>query len=385
MSKKITIGVIFGGRSQEHEVSLVSAASIMKALDKKKYNVVPIGITKEGKWIASGDALELLKSGKIPKQLKAILPPDPTEKRLISMQEKNKKLVPIKKTLASVRPYQKIDVIFPILHGPYGEDGTVQGLLELANIPYVGADVLASSIGMDKVIQKQLFKQAGLPVIKYLWFKQTKLGKVRGGIIFNVEKKIGYPCFVKPASLGSSVGISKAKKRRELDLAIHTAFKYDDKILIEEAIEGREIECAVLGNEYPEASLPGEIIPSQEFYDYKAKYIDGASKTLAPAPNLTKKQIKKIQDLAIRAFKAIDCSGMARVDFLLQKKPPKTYVNEINTIPGFTSISMYPKLWEVSGIPYPELLDRLIQLALEKHKTKTQLKTTYTPKEKWYK
>lgn len=370
MAKKLTIGIIFGGRSQEHEVSLMSAESVMKALDRKKYRIVPIGITKEGKWICGKGALGFLKFKKTKKQVReVILPPDPSYGGLLNTKTRKK---------------IRLDCVFPVLHGPYGEDGTIQGLLELANIPYVGAGVLASSIGTDKVVHKQLFRQAGLPVVKYLWFKQTELGKVKGGIIFNVEKEIGYPCFVKPASLGSSIGISKVKKRRELNLAIHTAFKYDNKILIEEAIEGREIECSVLGNEYPEASLPGEIIPQREFYDYKAKYIDGASKTLAPAPNLTQRQIKKIQDLAIRAFKACDCSGMARVDFLLQKKPYKIYVNEINTIPGFTSISMYPKLWEVSGIPYSELLDRLIQLALERHKTKAKLKTTYTPREKWY-
>ena len=309
MSKKLTIGVVFGGQSQEHEVSLVSAESVIKALDKNKYKIVPIGITKKGKWIYGKGSLDFLKFNKRKKQIQeVILPPDPNFKGLLNLKTKRK---------------IKLDCVFPILHGRLGEDGTIQGLLELVNIPYVGASVLASSCGMDKAVQKQLFKQTSLPIIKYLWFKAYQLGRI-GNLIFQIEKEIGYPCFVKPASLGSSVGISKAKKRRELDLAINIAFKYDNKILVEEAIEGREIECAVLGNEYPEASLPGEIIPSQEFYDYKAKYIDGASKTLAPAPNLIKKQIKKIQDLAIRAFKAIDCSGMARVDFLLKKKTYKS-------------------------------------------------------------
>ena len=371
MSKKITIGIIFGGRSQEHEVSLVSAESVMGALDKKKYKIIPIGITKKGKWVCGKGALDFLKFGKTEKEFnEVILPADPNFKGLIDLKSRKK---------------IKLDCAFPVLHGPYGEDGTVQGLLELANIPYIGANVLASSLGMDKVVQKQLFKQLGLPVVKYLSYQDYQIGKIVE-IILEIEKKIGYPCFVKPASLGSSVGISKAKKRRDLDLAINIAFRYDNKILIEEAVEGsREIECAVLGNEYPQASLPGEIIPSQEFYSYEAKYIDGASKTLAPAPNLTQGQIKKIQNLSIRAFKAINCSGMARVDFLFQKKTSKIYINEINTIPGFTSISMYPKLWEVSGIPYSELLDRLIQLALEKFRTRVRLETSYTPKKKWYK
>lgn len=369
MARKLILGILFGGRSQEHEVSLVSAESVIKNLDKTKYEIIPIGITKQGKWICGDGALDFLKFGKTKKYLKeVILPPDPSFRGLLDIKTKKK---------------IKIDCLFPVLHGPYGEDGTIQGLLDLANIPYVGANVLASSVGMDKVVQKQLFKQAGLPVVKYLWYKMHELPRPEN-IIREVEANIGYPCFVKPASLGSSVGISKAKKRRELDLAIHVAFEYDSKILIEEAIQGREIECAVLGNEYPEASIPGEIIPSREFYDYKAKYVDGVSKVLAPAPNLTKKQIEKIQNLAISAFKACDCSGMARVDFLFQKKPKKLFVSEINTIPGFTSISMYPKLWQVSGIPYLELLDRLIQLALERHKIRSQLKTRYTLKEKWY-
>lgn len=369
MPKKLTIGVIFGGRSQEHEVSLVSAESVIKNLDKKKYNLVPIGITKQGKWIFGEGVMEFLKLGKTKKKIfEVILSPDPVFSGLLKLNNKEK---------------IKLDCIFPVLHGPFGEDGTIQGLLELASLPYVGAGVLASSIGMDKVIQKQIFKQAGIPVVKYLYFKQGESPRMTE-MIFKIEKYINYPCFVKPASLGSSVGISKAKNRRELNLGIHAAFQYDEKILIEQGIEGREIECAVLGNEYPETSMPGEIISSGEFYDYKAKYVDGVSKTLAPAPNLTQKQIKRIQDLAILAFKAVDCSGMARVDFLFQKKPSLIFVNEINTIPGFTSISMYPKLWEVSGIPYHELLDRLIQLALEKHKVKSQRKT-YTPKEKWYK
>jgi len=399
--KKIKVGVIFGGRSGEHEVSLVSAASVMRALDKKKYELVLIGITKEGKWIVEEDSLEVLREGKgISKKNEALLILDPNKDGFLRVGEK----------------VIKIDVAFPVLHGPYGEDGTIQGLFETVDIPYVGAGVLASSVGMDKVVQKQLFEQTGLSVVKYLSFTKPVSGKcsisnilrqpkgvrkmlrdkttlekcslisiLRRLIIPRIEKNLGYPCFVKPVNLGSSVGISNAYDRKKLLEGMRVAWRYDRKIIIEKAVSNaREIECSVLGNKEPMVSVPGEIIPSGEFYDYNAKYVDGASKTVIPA-KLPPKVTKTIQDIALKAYKAIDCSGMARADFLVDKKTHKIYLNELNTIPGFTSISMYPKLWEATGLKYSKLLDMLIELAFERFKEKNKLVTSYTAKKKWYK
>jgi len=382
LSPKIRVGVIFGGRSAEHEVSLVSASSVMNALDKEKYEVIPIGITKEGKWISSLNAVQLLKSGKgFKDQLENILLPDPTKKNLVEIHHQSD----VKNPQSAFRTPKSIDVIFPVLHGSYGEDGTIQGLFELAGIPYVGAGVLGSSVGMDKVIAKQLFEQNNIPVAPYVWFLSSDYNAQSEKNILEVEKKLGYPCFVKPANSGSSVGISKAHTRKELIESIELAAQYDRKILIEKSIEqGREIEVSVLGNDTPLASIPGEIISSNEFYDYDAKYVDGKSRDDIPA-KLPKHIIKKIQTLAVKGFKALDCAGMARVDFLVTKRTNKIYINEINTIPGFTSISMYPKLWEASGISYSELLDRLISLAIERHQERQSLKTGYTPKSDWYK
>jgi D-alanine-D-alanine ligase len=372
---KIKVGVIFGGRSAEHEVSLVSAASIINALDKKKYEVIPIGITSEGRWLSSADAVTLMKTGKrLDNQPEKILLPDPTVRKLVSPR-----------TSGSTSENKSLDVIFPVLHGTFGEDGTIQGLLELANIPYVGAGVLGSAVGMDKVVTKQLCELANIPITPYVWFLSDLYQTKRTKIILTIEKQLGYPCFIKPANSGSSVGISKAHNRKELLPAIELAAGYDRKILVEKSIErAREIEVSVLGNDNPAASVPGEIISSNEFYDYDAKYVDGKSTASIPA-QLPEAIRKKIQDIAVRGFKAIDCSGMARVDFLVTKRTNKIYLNEINTIPGFTSISMYPKLWEASGIPYPKLLDRLIELAIARHQQKERLKTTFTPKVDWYK
>ncbi len=371
-ANKLRIGVIFGGRSAEHEVSLVSATSIINALDKNKYEIIPIGITPEGKWLSSGETLRLLKERQSTgKDIEHILTPDPTQQSLVAMDPSG---------ISSEK--KMLDVIFPVLHGTYGEDGTIQGLFELSGIPYVGAGVLGSSAGMDKVVTKQLCEQAGIPVTPYLWFLKSKYSK---RIIGMIERKLGYPAFVKPANSGSSVGISKAHNRKELLEAIMLAVEYDRKILVERGVENaREIEISVLGNDDPMASIPGEIISSNEFYDYDAKYVDGKSKAVIPAklPSTVK---KKLADLAVRTFLAIDCAGMARVDFLVTKKTNKIYLNEINTIPGFTSISMYPKLWEASGIPYSELLDRLIMLAIERHRIKSGLTTTFQPKADWYK
>ena len=372
---KIRVGVIFGGRSAEHEVSLVSASSIIDAIDKKKYEIIPIGITPEGEWISSREILKLLKEKKqFHNEPKVTFLPEPTKNNFISITRRR-----------SILLQKHIDVIFPVLHGTYGEDGTIQGLFELANIPYVGAGVLGSSVGMDKVITKQLCEQAGISVTPYVWFVTPEYAKYTKKILTAIEVKLGYPCFIKPANLGSSVGISKAHNRKQLVESIKLASKYDRKILVEKSIENaREIEVSVLGNDDPIASVPGKIISSNEFYDYDAKYVDGKSEAVIPA-KLPSSIAKKVRELAVQSFKAIDCSGMARVDFLLTRRTNKIYFNEINTIPGFTSISMYPKLWEVTGIPYKKLLDRLIELAIERHINKQRLHRIFQPKIKWYK
>ena len=370
---KLRVGVIFGGRSGEHEVSLVSASSVISALDKEKYEVVPIGITQEGRWVSSAHALRLLKEKMgLDREPERFLVPEPHRQGLMSVNGE--------------QPSQLgLDVVFPVVHGTYGEDGTLQGLLELANLPYVGAGVLASAVGMDKIVQKQLHKEAGLPVVNYAWFLSSDCKKEPKRVALAVEKKLRYPIFVKPSNTGSSVGISKAHNRKELLEALALASAYDRKVIVEQGVNNaREIELSVLGNDYPIASIPGEIIPSNEFYDYDAKYVDGKSTAVIPA-RIPKPVVKRLQQLAVRAFTALDGAGMARVDFFVRKGSNRIYLNEINTIPGFTSISMYPKLWEASGIPYPELLDRLIALALERHREKNARITTYQPRNEWYK
>lgn len=375
MPKKIRVGVIFGGRSAEHEVSIVSAAFVINALDKEKFEVLPIAITPEGRWLSSGKALELLKERANVESLpEHILVPDPRKQGLVELNNSSAQSLP-----------QHIDVAFPVLHGTYGEDGTIQGLFELADIPYVGSGVLGSALGMDKVVQKQLLRQAKIPVTPDVWFLIDEFKKDPKTIIGLIERRLRYPCFVKPANLGSSVGITKAHNRRELVGAIHLAGEYDLKILVEKGIQqAREIECSVLGNDQPIASVPGEIIPSNEFYDYDAKYVDGKSRAIIPAP-LPKAVAKKVQHYARESFRVLNCAGMARVDFLVTRKSNTVYLNELNTIPGFTSISMYPKLWQASGVPYSELLDRLVQLAIERHESKAVLKTRYQPKADWFK
>ncbi len=373
MKRKLKIGILFGGKSAEHEVSLVSAQSVIQALDKKKYDIIPIGITLSGQWIAAQNAINLLKKRKkLDLKNRKILIPDPNIKGLINLFSNKMKI-------------EKIDVIFPIIHGTYGEDGTLQGLLELADIPYVGSGVLASAAAMDKITAHKLLKFSKIPVVEKLWFFYKDFFLEKNQILKNVEKKLGYPCFIKPSNLGSSVGITKAHNKKELLQGIELASKYDTKILIEKAvINAREIEVSILGNHQPIASVPGEVIPSNEFYDYDAKYIDGKSKIEIPA-TLPSKIIKKIQECAILGYKALDCAGMARVDFLVERDTSKIYLNEINTIPGFTSISMYPKLWEASGLSYSSLLDKLIELSLERYNEKKKIKTTYKPKTEWYK
>ncbi len=389
--KKIRVGILFGGRSGEHEVSLLSAASVFNAIDKNKYEVVPIGITKQGRWVTAADAERLLQgkfedhthlragdpeatpgAAVLAKGESVVVPPEPHRHGSIAPFETDASSHALTRRAAD-RAID-VDVIFPVLHGTFGEDGTIQGLLELADMPYVGAGVLGSAAGMDKDIMKSLFRASGLPIVKHVTFLRSEWETNAKKVEKLVQRKLKYPVFVKPANLGSSVGISKARDGKQLGPAIKEAAKFDRKIVIEQGVGGakqkaRELECSVLGNDQPEASLPGEIVPSTEFYDYNAKYLDEGSQLIIPA-KLSKNEIKTVQRLAVAAFKAVDCAGLARVDFLMEPKSRKIYLNEINTMPGFTAISMYPKLWAASGISYSDLIGRLIQLGLERHAEK---------------
>ncbi len=374
MGKKIRVVVLFGGRSGEHEVSLNSAASVMAALDKEKYDLIPVAITRDGRWV-SGVTPEQMAAGADPLELSGTgggvetvtLPADPTN-RALTVLEKGR----AGKTAAEV------DVVFPVLHGTFGEDGTVQGLLELANVPYVGAGVLGSALGMDKVLMKTVLAQHGVPQARFWPCLRRDWEGDPAAVIAGVERILGYPCFVKPANLGSSVGVSKAHDREGLVRALNVAARYDRKIIVEEFVSAREVEVSVLGNDDPIASVPGEIIPLKEFYDYEAKYVDGLSELKVPA-DLPPDVVGRLQDLAVKVFKVLDCSGMARVDFFIRRADGEVLVNEINTIPGFTRFSMYPKLWEATGIGYRELLDRLIDLAIERHRDRARSRTDFTP------
>ncbi|GAG64960.1 unnamed protein product, partial [marine sediment metagenome] len=340
-----------------------------KAINKDKYTVVPIGITKEGRWISPQDSELALQSGKIKGKSTVILLNDPSGRALVRIDNNQR--------LDKSSAIEKLDVIFPVLHGPYGEDGTVQGLLELADIPYVGAGVAASAVSMDKDLMKTIFQQKGLPILKWLTIKRKEWQKNKEKILSLIQNGFEYPLFVKPTNLGSSVGITKVHKKEELEKAIDLASSYDRKILIEEGLEEvREIECSVLGNDEPQVSVVGEVRPAGEFYDYDSKYIDEKTQLIIPA-DLPDGVSRKVQEIALRAFKAVDTAGMARVDFFVSKKENKIYLSEINTIPGFTSVSMYPRLWEASGISYAGLIDRLIQLALERYQDKKQNKISY--------
>lgn len=360
---KTRVGVIFGGRSGEHDVSLVSARSVMEAMDPGKYEVVPIGITREGRWITQGDPMALLTAA-AQKQLslsgEAMDLPAAVRQELLAQTG----------ILGSRLP--AVDVVFPVLHGPFGEDGTLQGQLEMAGIPYVGGGVAASAVGMDKVLMKDVFRQHGLPVVESMPLLRRSWQADPTGVEDEIERRIGFPCFVKPANLGSSVGISKVVDRAGLGPAIRTAAAYDRKLIIEHGVTAREIECSVLGNDEPRASLPGEIVPAADFYDYAAKYADNRTRLVIPA-DLPQAMADEVRKLAVAAFKSIDCAGMGRVDFLLSIDDGRIYVSEINTIPGFTSVSMYAKLWEASGLSYPDLIDRLIGLAFERFSEKTAL------------
>lgn len=365
--KKLRVAVLFGGRSGEHEVSLVSATSVIENLDKDKYEILPIGITKEGKWISGQESLGLLKAGNAPKESNALIPPEPADLSTSSNDASSQ--------------LGHIDVVFPVLHGPYGEDGTIQGFLELTGLPYAGCGVLGSAVSMDKVMQKKVIESEGIKQTPYIWFWSKEWNDRKDEIIN--ELSLSYPVFVKPPNMGSSVGISKADNKDELIGAVEEAIQYDRKVIIEQGVKGaRELEVSVLGNRNPKASVVGEIIPSNEFYDYDAKYVDGKTDEKIPA-EISDEVSKQIQDMAIKTYKALDGEGMARVDFLLSEDG-EIYLNEMNTIPGFTSISMYPKLWQASGLSYKEILDELIKLAIERAKEKAQLKVSYQPKKEWY-
>jgi D-alanine-D-alanine ligase len=358
--RRLRVGVLFGGRSGEHEVSLASAASVIRALDPALYEAVPIGITKEGRWLAGTAAQKML-----PEVLKegdpVMLPADPRGGALIP--------APGSATGGKV----PLDVVFPALHGTFGEDGTVQGLLELAGLPYVGAGVLASAVGMDKDVQKRLFQHAKLPVVPWIAVNRGEWESRRKEILRKVARKFRFPVFVKPATMGSSVGMTRVKSAEELPAALDLAAEFGQKLIIERAVNAREIEVAVLGNANPEASVPGEIIPHREFYDYTAKYLEEGTRLEIPA-KLARAQVKRFREYAVRAFQAIEGTGMARADFFLERRGGRIFVNELNTIPGFTSISMYPKLWEASGLPYPKLIERLIELAFDAHGEKARTK-----------
>ncbi len=373
---KLRVGVIYGGRSGEHEVSLASAAAVFENLDPARYDAVPIRIEKDGRWSLPARPPRLTSAADAIRQARAGAPERAPETHLVA-HPGGQTLITVDPTATPIVSGSSLDVVFPVLHGPYGEDGTVQGLLELANIPYVGAGVLASSVAMDKAAAKLVFAACGLPIGEYEVVLAREWRANPQGVLARVGGALGFPVFVKPANLGSSVGISKAKHAVELRAAIDLAAAFDRKIVIEAAVpSAREIECGVLGNDEPEASVPGEIVPSREFYDYEAKYLEDGSVATIPA-RLAPAQAEEVRRLAVAAFKAIDGSGMARVDFLLDGGSGTLYLNEVNTIPGFTTISMYAKLWAASGVPYPALLDRLIALALERHKDKQALRTNH--------
>jgi D-alanine-D-alanine ligase len=375
MAKKLRVGVIYGGRSGEHEISLRSARSVIEAIDRDKYEVVPIAISREGRWLSPPEAAALLHAETrqlLSKQLvtganhNVAIIGDPTHQGLTALDDARKSAQPL-------------DIVFPVLHGTYGEDGTLQGLLEMAGMPYIGCGVLASSCGMDKVVMKALFKDAGLPICKFTWFLRSEWEGNTDAVTRRVTLEIGFPAFVKPANLGSSVGISKAVDKKSLAKAIELAARYDRKVIVEEGLDAREIECAVIGNDEPEASLPGEYVVHDEaakFLDYTEKYSStGHVDFVVPAP-LSKSLTRRIQQMAVRAFKAVDGAGLARVDFFVRRDTSELLINELNTLPGLTDVSGYPKMWAASGLAFPQVIDRLIELALERHREKARNETS---------
>ncbi|EKP94962.1 D-alanine--D-alanine ligase family protein [Thermaerobacter subterraneus] len=383
--RRLRVGILFGGRSGEHEVSLMSARSVFEAMDRRRFEPVPIGITREGLWILPHDAPGLLKAGRGVEPGDGIplaVVPGPQGSRLLLLEAgggagssaaggAGEDGAPVQG-----RRLEPLDVVFPVLHGTFGEDGTVQGLLELAGIPYVGAGVMASAVGMDKAVMKELFRARGLPVVPFLVVTAARWRREPAAVLDAIEQSLGYPCFTKPANLGSSVGITRCPDRVALEAGLAEAFAYDRKVVVERGVDARELEISVLGNDDPVASVPGEIRPRDAFYTYRAKYTEGGSELIVPAP-LPPRVVEEMQRLAIAAFQAIDAAGLARVDFFLERATGRLLVNEINTIPGFTVLSMYPKLWEAAGLPYRDLITRLIELALERHGERARLRTTY--------
>jgi len=359
MGNKLRIAVFFGGRSGEHEVSLMSARSVLSALDPGKYEITQIGITKDGVWLAGENILEAMSKGKTEDEnlKQVVIIPDQYHNRIWEIQTAE--------SAWNLEPLVNVDVVFPVLHGTFGEDGTLQGLLEMADLAYVGAGVTSSSVGMDKGVFKDVMRANGIPTVDSVIVLRSEVEKNIEAVIRQAEAVGPYPLFVKPANLGSSVGITKCNSLADLGEGLREAAAYDRRVLVERGVNAREIEVSVLGNDAPQASIPGEVLPSREFYSYESKYEDGTSNLLIPAP-LPAKTTEKIRQMAITAYKAIDCAGMARVDFFVEKVTGEIYLNEVNTIPGFTSISMFPKLWEASGLPYTKLVDRLVELALER-------------------
>ncbi|MGO8951578.1 MAG: D-alanine--D-alanine ligase family protein [Ktedonobacterales bacterium] len=374
INKKLRVGLVFGGRSGEHEVSVASAASVIEALDKDKYEVVPIGIAHDGRWLAGSDPRRVIMgatmedSGQDMLVTPVVITGDPTQNGL----------VPVDAFAERGGSAASLDIVLPVLHGTYGEDGTLQGLLEMADLPYAGCGVLGAALGMDKEKAKMVFVAAGLPVVDWLTVRRYEWEQDQDAVCKRIEERFSYPVFAKPANMGSSVGVGKAHDRDELAGTLRAALEYDRKAIIEPAVNCRELECGVLGNDQPIASTVGEVVPSNEFYDYHAKYIDNASRLYIPA-ELEPNTLESIRKMAIAAFLALDLSGLARVDFFMDKDSGEVYLNEVNTMPGFTEISMYPKLWEASGIPYPELLDRLIQLGIERHADRQRNRTSFLP------
>ena len=369
-TRRLRVGVLFGGRSGEHEVSLQSAKAVMASLARAGHEVVPIGITKEGRWLVAGDPHAALLSGSRGGERAATMLPEPGQRGLVVLDDGG----PLAEGPVA------LDVVFPVLHGTYGEDGTVQGLLDLANVPYVGSGVLGSAAGMDKVLQKRLWRGAGLPVVDFVPVRRSTLERDEDGLLDELERTIGYPAFTKPVNLGSSVGVRKATNRDELREGLREAARYDRQLLVEHGVDARELEVAVLGNDDPAASVVGEIVPNADFYSYRAKYIDEGSRAVIPA-EIPESISQQVRALAVQAFQLLDGAGLARVDFFLERGTDRLFVNEINTMPGFTQISMYPKLWEASGLGFAELVDRLVALAVERFEDRSRNRTTYDPGE----
>ena len=374
--KKIRVGIIFGGKSMEHEISLMSATSIINAIDKGKFQVVLIGITKEGEWLKYNGPVELIESSKWEEIAREEHAKNSFSKMELITNKQSLKVVDGKVSVlgyAGTSLRDDVDVVFPVLHGPFGEDGTIQGLFEMINIPYAGCGVLASAVSMDKAISKEIFQKAGLPICKYLLVLKEEMEDNTDAVIAKIEGELEYPLFVKPSNMGSSVGISKAANTKELLEALSQAARHDRRIVVEESVFARELEVGIVGNYRAKASIVGEIIPSKEFYDYEAKYFDGGKSKMSIPADISEELSKEIREMAVRAYEAIDGTGFARIDFFLDKKNGKVFLNEINTIPGFTKFSMFPQLWENTGVSYKDTIEKIIQLAFERFNSRKRI------------